>query len=138
MGGDLRVAGTSPDGGTWTLAIDHPHLEEPLALVGLAAGAIATSTVLKRVWTVAGQTRHHLIDPATGQPADTDVVLASVIAGTGWQAEVLAKAALLRGRDRAFDLLDDTMAGLVVDRHGAITASHTFSRFTAPSSTEYT
>jgi thiamine biosynthesis lipoprotein len=131
MGGDLRVAGTSPHGGTWTLAIDHPHLAEPLALVGLAAGAIATSTVLKRVWTVGGHSRHHLIDPATGQPADTDVALASVIAGTGWQAEVLAKAALLRGRDRAFDLLDDTMAGLVVDHDGHVTTSETFHRFTA-------
>ena len=130
MGGDLRVAGTSPDGASWTIAIDHPARDEPLALVGLAAGAVATSTVLKRQWTVGGQPRHHLIDPATGRPAESDVALATVIAGTAWQAEVLAKAALLRGRERAFDLLDDTMAGLVVDHEGHVTTSDTFTRFT--------
>jgi thiamine biosynthesis lipoprotein len=132
MGGDLRVAGTSPDGGTWTIAVDHPQRTEPLALVGLAAGAVATSTVLKRVWTVGGHTRHHLIDPSTGRPAHTDVALATVVAGTAWQAEVLAKAALLRGVERAFDLLDDSMAGLVVDHAGRIVTSPNFARFATP------
>ena len=129
IGGDLRVIGESPSGEGWTLAIEHPLATAPVALVGLAEGAIATSSVLRRTWTIDGQTRHHLIDPATGEPSESDLALASVIAGEGWKAEVLAKAALLRGRAKAFDLFDAATAGLVVDHSGLIDASDGLSRF---------
>ena len=129
IGGDLRVIGESPSGEGWTLAIEHPQATAPIALVGLAAGAIATSSVLRRAWQLDGQSFHHLIDPATGEPSQSDLALASVIAGEGWKAEVLAKAALLRGRTKAFDLIDAASAGLVVDHSGLIDASDGFSRF---------
>jgi len=129
IGGDLRVIGESPSGQGWTLSIEHPSATAPIALVGLAEGAIATSSVLRRTWKVDGGRHHHLIDPATGEPSQSDLALASVIAGEGWKAEVLAKAALLRGRAKAFDLIDAATAGLVVDHTGLIDASDGFSRF---------
>jgi thiamine biosynthesis lipoprotein len=130
MGGDLRVAGVDPHGNAWTIGVDHPRSSTPLALVGLSGGAVATSTVLKRTWSIAGASRHHLLDPHTLEPSDSDVALATVIAGTAWEAEVLAKAALLRGVRRAFDLLERDMAGLVVDHEGNVFVSDTFDSFT--------
>ena len=130
LGGDVRVAGLGPTGAAWTVGIEHPAATEPIALVGLRSGAVATSTILKRSWRVGDEVRHHLIDPHTGWPTDSDVALASVIAGEGWQAEVLAKAALLRGADRAFDLLIDGTAGLVVGRDGTVHVSATFTTYT--------
>lgn len=130
MGGDVRVAGDSPTGTGWTLGIEHPWQPEPIALVGLWNGAVATSTVLKRTWQVGGRTRHHLIDPSTGAPSTSDVALATVVGGSASTAEVLAKAALLRGLDRAFDLLDDAHAGLVVGHDGVVVVSPTFTDFT--------
>ena len=130
IGGDLRVLGDSPNGAGWTLAIEHPLASSPIALVGLAAGAIATSSVLRRVWNRDGRARHHLLDPATGEPTESDAALASVIAGEAWKAEVLAKASLLRGCARAFDLLDDSAAALVVDHDGCVSTTDTFVTFT--------
>ncbi|MBK5333618.1 MAG: FAD:protein FMN transferase [Ilumatobacteraceae bacterium] len=129
IGGDLRVLGESPSGNGWTLAIDHPQSTVPIALVGLAEGAIATSSVLRRTWKLGDQMYHHLIDPATGAPSESDLAFASIITGEGWRAEVLAKAALLRGRARAFDLIDAATAGVVVDHSGLIDASDGFSTF---------
>jgi thiamine biosynthesis lipoprotein len=129
IGGDVRVAGDSPNGLGWTLAIEHPSSSRPIALVGLWDGAVGTSSVLCRVWTVSGQLRHHLLDPATGQPSTSDLALATVIAGEAWIAEVLAKAILLRGSQRAFDLVDATTAALVVDHAGRVTTSASFSRY---------
>ena len=124
LGGDLRVAGTGPDGGPWTVAIEHPWNDEPVALVGLADGAVATSTTLRRTWLAGGTVRHHLIDPSTGEPSDTDLNLVSVVTGQAWVAEVLAKAVLLRGAARAFDLLDPALANaLTVDREGTVQAT---------------
>ena len=75
----------------------HPSIDEPIALIGLHVGAVATSTTLRRRWTVDGQVRHHLIDPTTGEPSRSDLELITVIAGEAWVAEVMAKAVLLRG-----------------------------------------
>ncbi len=97
LGGDVRVTGAAPGGGTWTVAVEHPAAAAPIALLGLADGAVATSTTLRRRWRVGGEVRHHLIDPRTGAPSATGVDLAAVVAGHTWLAEVLAKAALLAG-----------------------------------------
>jgi thiamine biosynthesis lipoprotein len=114
VGGDLRVEGRSPTGGSWTIAVEHPARATPVALLDVACGAVATSTTLRRRWTVDGDARHHLIDPRTGEPSDTDIDLMTIVAGEAWRAEVLATAALLRGSSRAFDLLDDGSPGLAV------------------------
>jgi thiamine biosynthesis lipoprotein len=130
LGGDLRVRGRSPEGTGWTIEIDHPLVDEPIARVGVVEGAVATSTTLKRQWRVDGAPRHHLIDPATGRPSESDLTLACVVTAHAWAAEVLAKAVLLRGSTHPFDLLGGTGAhALVVDRDGRIAATDGFAAY---------
>jgi len=131
LGGDLRVRGLSPSGGSWTLGIEHPNQDDPITLVGLAGGAVASSTTLLRRWESNGRVQHHLIDPHTGTPSESDIAFATVIAGEAWEAEVLAKAVLLRGTERAFDLLvPGRHAALIVDSDGCIRTSEGFEAFT--------
>ena len=84
LGGDLYARGAWPVvfAGTTLLLRDQ--------------GA-ATSSIRRRRW----GTVHHLIDPRTGLPADTGLAEVSVVAATGFEAEVVAKTALLLGRDAA-------------------------------------
>ena len=124
LGGDVRVEGTGPSGNAWTVAVEHPHHEEPLASVGLARGAVATSTTLRRAWSVDGEPRHHLIDPATGRPSTGDLTFVTVVAGHAWMAEVLAKAVLLHGTPHQFDLLaGNGAAAFAIDHSGRISAT---------------
>ncbi len=120
LGGDLRVIGEAPNGGSWSVAVEDPRTREPVLILDVAAGAVATSTSLRRRWTVDGARRHHLVDPATGSPSDSDVAVMTVIAGAGWHAEVLATACLLRGSRRAFDLLEDGTRGVAVTDGGTL------------------
>jgi thiamine biosynthesis lipoprotein len=130
LGGDLRVSGRSPNGDGWTCAIEHEWSADPLVLVGVADGGIATSTTLRRSWRVDGEERHHLIDPVTGQPSTSDLTAATVIAGEAWQAEVLAKAVLLRGSQHPFDLIEGSGAvALIVDDRGRVRVSEGFDAF---------
>jgi thiamine biosynthesis lipoprotein len=130
LGGDVRVAGAGPDGGAWTVGVEHPWTEGPVVVLGMTAGAVATSTTLRRTWQHEGADRHHLIDPFTGEPSASDVTLASVVSGEAWHAEVLAKAVLLRGSRRAFDLVDDrVIQALTVDRSGVVRATAGLSAF---------
>jgi thiamine biosynthesis lipoprotein len=133
LGGDLRVRGRSPGGPTWTVAIEHQLAREPIVSVALTDGAVATSTTLRRRWTVDGRDRHHLIDPWTGEPSESDLTLVSVVAREAWLAEVLAKAELLRGSARVFDLVGGTGAeALAVTDAGNLLATDGFRKFVGP------
>jgi thiamine biosynthesis lipoprotein len=87
-GGDL-VAGLAPAGCPgWPVALSTPWREaaptRDLATFWLADGALATSGVDYRSWVQDGLVAHHLIDPQTGQPAETDLLTATVFApGSG-------------------------------------------------------
>jgi FAD:protein FMN transferase len=131
LGGDLRVQGESPVGDAWTVAVEHPWATEPIVNLGLHDGAVATSTTLRRRWEVDGEARHHLIDPGTGRPSDTDLTLATVVAAQAWVAEVLAKAVLLRGLPHPFDLVGGTGAeALAVDTDGRVHVTPGLTAFT--------
>jgi len=124
LGGDLRTAGVAPDGGPWTITIEHPLTGRELARVGMFDGAMATSSTVRRRWRHAGVEQHHLIDPATGAPSDSDLVAVTAMAGEGWMAEVLAKAVLLRGSAHPFDILGGSGAEAVaVGRDGRVQIS---------------
>lgn len=141
LGGDVRVAGDGPEegqgdgpgGGGWSVAVEHAWQAEPIATIYLDDGAVATSTTLLRRWTHAGGPRHHLIDPHTGLPSDTDVNHATVVAGQAWAAEVLAKAVLLHGARHAFDILGGGGAeGLIVTEDGDVHASAHMAAYLGP------
>ena len=89
LGGDLCARGAGPDGNGWPVGFG-------TATVLLRDMGAATSGTEGRRW---GPRLHHLIDPRTGLPADTDLAEVSVLAATGAEAEVLAKTALLLGRE---------------------------------------
>jgi thiamine biosynthesis lipoprotein len=95
VGGDVRAEGAPPDGLRWSVAVEHPGATGPVAVVALAAGAVATSTVRLRTWVVSGVARHHLVDPRTGTSYDGPVASVSVVARESAWAEVVTKAALL-------------------------------------------
>jgi thiamine biosynthesis lipoprotein len=96
-GGDLAVSGL-PDAGVWPVGVETPL--GPLTL-GLGHGALATSGSDRRRWRAGAETRHHLIDPRTGEPSDSDLLRVTVAAPTAVEAEVLAKAFFLAGEHAA-------------------------------------
>jgi thiamine biosynthesis lipoprotein len=135
LGGDVRVCGAGPDGAGWTVAVEHPWSDTPVVLLGLADGAVASSTTLRRRWQTNGETRHHIIDPRTGLPSDTDVGFAAVVAAQAWVAEVLAKAVLLAGSEHPFDIIGGTGAqALAVDDTGRTVTTPGFADYHAPAS----
>jgi len=97
MGGDIAVRGLH-EGEPWPIEVAHG--DEP-AVVGLRRGGLATSGTDRRRWRRAGHEMHHVIDPATGRPAHTDLVRVTAVADDAASAEAWATALLLVGRERA-------------------------------------
>jgi thiamine biosynthesis lipoprotein len=105
-GGDMFLVGL-PDGlEQWQVALEDPlQPENTLTTLNVNPGAIATSTVTKRVWQQAGKNQHHIIDPRTGEPAVSDWISVTVIAPHAYEAEVFAKALLIAGPQEAQELV---------------------------------
>ncbi len=106
-GGDIALGGIQVDGSPWTVGVANPFEDgRDVAVLMVADGAVCTSTTVKRRWLQDGQPRHHLIDPRTGQPSESNVASATVAAQTAARAEVLAKVALLLGAEAGLHFLD--------------------------------
>jgi thiamine biosynthesis lipoprotein len=93
-GGDIATRG-----GTWTVAVETSG--EPLTLELSASSALATSGSDTRRWHRGGRELHHLIDPATGLPSDSDLLRVTAVADSAVDAEVTAKALFLAGSEAA-------------------------------------
>ena len=105
-GGDMFLVGFPEGMQQWPVALEDPF--EPgnnLTTLQVDPGAIATSTITKRVWQQAGKNRHHIIDPRTGEPAVSEWISVTVIAPHAYEAEVFAKALLIAGPQEADEIL---------------------------------
>ena len=85
----------------------------------LVRGALATSGTTRRRWLQGDLARHHLVDPATGEPAASGLREVTVAAGTCRVAEVGATVAFVAGRRLGTALLERLgVAGLLVTEAG--------------------
>lgn len=115
-GGDLAVLGLPPAEEQWQIAVPG---RGQFWKIPLHHGAVATSGIARRHW-MQGQTlRHHLIDPRTGLPAQSDLWSVTVVADRCEQAEVAAKVTFILGSKSGADFLRrHRIAGLLIYEDG--------------------
>ena len=92
LGGDLALWGETPEGGPWRIAVADPRRPGTNAGVLLIrSGGVATSGRNVRRFGPGGSL-HHLIDPATGEPAQPGPLTVTVVAPDAATAEAHATA----------------------------------------------
>ena len=126
IGGDLVARGRA-----WDVTVaEAGDGDTTPALVNLKISntCVVTTGIDYRRWVVNGQPQHHIIDPRTGQSADTDVLTVTIIHPHAPTAEAFAKAVFLQGSDAGLDWLHRQWygAGLVTRHDGTVLASSRF------------
>ena len=105
FGGDIATYGRNQADESWSVYIqDAYNLSGNHSMVVACPDepfAVATSGTLRRSRQRAGKPWHHLIDPATFEPATTDILLATICADTTLEADALASCAVILGSERA-------------------------------------
>jgi len=99
LGGDIATAGPAPDGG-WSVLVADDHAvtpDGPGEAVAISSGGVATSGTAVRRWARGGRPLHHLIDPSTGLPTDSNWRTVSVAAATCVDANIASTAAVILG-----------------------------------------
>jgi len=125
LGGDIAVAGEAPAGG-WRIRVrdttdDRPGVAAgPTSTVSIHAGGLATSSTAARRWCRDGESRHHIIDPLTGVPADSPWRTASVAAASCLDANIASTASILLGWSAPDWLATRGLAARLVDDAGDV------------------
>ena len=106
LGGEVRVFGSSPDGGPWRVAIDSPEDGQLGEVLALRAGAVATSGDYRQRRADAAARATHIIDPRTGQPVTHRLASVTVVADQALYADAYATALIVMGEVAGFDFAE--------------------------------
>ncbi len=97
-GGDIVARGSPAEGGAWRIAIEDAFGGvDPVAVIDVVDAAVATSSIRRRRWENGGREVHHLIDPASGEPAVGGLAAVTVVGGDPAWSEVWSKALFVAG-----------------------------------------
>ena len=118
-GGDVAVRGPHPQGG-WPVRVAASAESGEFEDVMLFDGGLATSGTRSRRWRRGGVEMHHIIDPATGLPAQTPWAMATVAAASCLEANAAATAALILGAPALEWLEALHLPARLVDNDGAV------------------
>lgn len=140
LGGNIYVRGTKEGGALWQIGVQDPAGSGLVGIVGLTDAYAVTSGGYQRYFEKDGAVYHHIIDPATGCPADSGLTSVTVIAsaapedgadglpGNGTMCDALSTALFVMGEEAAlefrrssgldFDLVLVTEDGRVVITDG--------------------
>jgi thiamine biosynthesis lipoprotein ApbE len=126
LGGDIAVAGEVPPGG-WPIRVQDitgdplAPAEGPASVISIREGGLATSSTSARRWRRGGDLMHHILDPRTGRPADSDWRTVSVAAGSALDANISSTAAIIRGSDATGWLTQLGLPARLVAIDGSVT-----------------
>lgn len=134
IGGEVRVAGSHPEGRPWQLGIETPQdsaptlyrtintplsgADKPLALAG--------SGSYRNYFVYEGTRYSHTINPVTGRPVEHRLESVTVMAGSAMLADAWATALSVLGPEAGMKLANELQlaAYFIVDEDGGFTARH--------------
>jgi len=125
LGGNVRTVGSKPSGESWTVGIQHPDSEDYFAILSVGECSVITSGAYQRNFTKDGKTYHHIIDPKTGYPAESDAKSVTIIGDDGTVCDALSTALFIGGSEYAHNLrqLRDDFEYVILTKDNRIVAS---------------
>jgi len=132
-GGDISISEAARGETEWQVGVESAFEGgEELLSVRLASRGMATSGKDKRRWRQGDEARHHIIDPRSARPAESNVLRCTVIAPDVLQAEMAAKLVLILGAEEGLAWLDDRgeISGLLIMEDGELRYSNQFEEMT--------
>ena len=142
LGGNVQACGPKPDGSNWRVAVRKPESPEQdaapwvdestpqgkklakvdyLGIVETSDKAVVTSGGYERYFEQNGRIYHHILDPKTGAPSNSDLVSATVVSGDGTLADGLSTSLFVMGSEKAAELWRghrDAFDMILMDRQG--------------------
>lgn len=113
VGGSVGVYGSKKDGSDWGVYLRDPNgtPTDAMGTVRISSGFLSTSGTYEQTFQKDGVTYHHILNPETGYPAETDLISATVYCENGALSDALSTACIVLGLEKAQNLLEQYDAG---------------------------
>ena len=132
LGGNIQTIGTKPDGSDYNIGIQKPFDEtgEPITSVKIKDKSIVTTGIYQRYFEQDGTLYHHVLDPRTGMPCDTDLYSVSIITDSSLTADAMSTVCCLMGYQESMNVISqlDNVDAVFVTDDGNIKYSSNFQK----------
>ena len=125
LGGNVQLLGAKPDGSAWKVAVESPDEDgNYLGILQAKDKAVITSGGYERYFEKNGKKYHHIIDPATGYPADSGLISVTIVSDSGLLSDGLSTACFVLGKEKGEKLLETYGAeGVFIDQNKKVTVT---------------
>ena len=123
LGGNVAAFGTKPDGTSFRTGIRDPKgtAADYFAILELNDQVIATSGAYERYFEQDGKIYHHILNPKTGYPCDSDLLSVTVVSEDGLLCDYLSTLFYMLGKDAVVDHLEENEFSLLaIDEEGRV------------------
>ncbi len=104
LGGNVQTVGSKPDGSAWQIGVKDPQGDAPMMVLSITDQAVVTSGGYERYFQQDGQTYWHIMDPATGRPAESGLLSVTIVGDDGTVCDGLSTSLFVMGLQRAAEL----------------------------------
>lgn len=106
LGGNVMTLGARPDGKPWTVGIQKPFAARGVfeKTVSVEDKSVISSGIYERYFEYEGNLYYHILDPATGYPAEVTANQVTIISDSGLLGDALSTACLMMEQDAAQEL----------------------------------
>ncbi len=128
LGGNVYVYGKKPGGSLWSVAIRDPSKPGQNAFMLKTRDAtVVTSGAYERFFEQDGKTYGHILDPATGFPAQSGLESVTIVSHNSMVADALSTSLFVLGMEKIPEIKKSALAGgfecVLVDASGKAYAS---------------
>lgn len=109
LGGNVLVIGDKANGSKWRVGIQDPRQGRGsvMAVVEASDKTIVTSGNYERYFEEDGKVYHHILDPDTGYPADTELLSVSIISDNSFDADALSTSIYIMGLKKGMKFIEE-------------------------------
>ncbi len=128
LGGNVYVYGKKPGGSLWNVAVRNPEKPGQNSFMLKTQNAtVVTSGAYERFFVQDGKTYGHIIDPATGFPAQSGLASVTIVSQNSMVADALSTSLFVLGKEKIPAIKKSALAGdfdcVLVDESGKAYAS---------------
>lgn len=125
LGGNILCIGTPPGKDSFHIGIRKPFSNgEPITDLYVKNQCVVTSGIYERYFEKDGNIYHHILNPATGYPVETDLYSVSIRCDNSMEADAISTACLMLGQEKAqkfLQQLEGITAILITNAYEIIT-----------------
>lgn len=124
LGGNVLAVGEKPDGTAYRIGIQKPFgaRNETVKIIGLKDQSLVSSGSYERYFEEGGVLYHHILDPSTGYPVDTDLDGVTILSDSSLEGDAFSTACFLLGYEKGRKLIESQsgMEALFITKDGSI------------------